>query len=140
MRTCAAFLFLCLTLGPAVNSSAQTPPDAFDPSGAWSGPCKSERKVEGTLEVTFARKGRGWTATGGLKSSGYPQDDNAFEEVKVQGSRVAFLAIWGPTLAEFEGTFAAGTGGGKINGKLQGKNGDRVVFGCSWVLTRKSAK
>lgn len=140
MRTSAAIVALILTLDPSAMAPAQTTPTPFDPTGAWSGPCKSERKVEGNLEVTFARKGRGWTAVGGLKTPGYPQDDNPFEEVKVQGERISFLGIWGPTLAEFEGAFVAGPGGGKLNGKLQGKNGDKVVFGCSWMLTRKSAK
>jgi hypothetical protein len=128
VRTCLLILTLILP-APGVPQKAG---ESFDPTGAWAGPCKSEKKTEGTLEVTFQRKGKGWTATGGLKTPGYPQDDSPFEEVKVQGESVSFLGIWGPTLAEFSGVHS----GGKITGKLEGKNGERVVFGCQWVLAR----
>lgn len=131
LRLLLATILVCVP----VAANSQDP--AFDPAGAWEGPCQAanaeHRKYDSRLFVEFRREGKVWRAKGGLRSPGRPSADSEFEEVKIAGDSVAFVGLWGPTIAEFQGTHQKGV----INGKLEGKNDGKVVFSCSWSVTRQ---
>ncbi len=122
-----------LFLSAALGSAAQ---DTFDPTGAWSGPCKSKDQSMGTLHVEFRREGRAWRAKGGLRTPGYPYSDSEFEEVKVDGPKVSFVGLWGPMVAEFTGAHKDA----KLTGELRVAQDEKAVMTCAWVLTRVQAK